>query len=273
MKTQRQKCVFAFLLILPLCVVVTMVILAKLRPRHYPAPTPVSRQRMMNWATQPFKAIEGEVDLQEIVRELPFESTVSLSDEERQILNNAVIDFIKAYQKGTFEAMTKFRLPVETYHYAASITNFMVTRCSIPMAMIQNDPAAAWKALWDIRYKDTFTNYWTGISPSNCEIRVETCTSMPKDLVDTLMIERRVPNVGFIVSGPWFILEPTSQEVLTEMGLIRLATVRILPKPRDDDVVYPVYLRMYWSPKNGKWLPDGLVSAFGRPERKVTLFF
>jgi hypothetical protein len=272
-RIQSRKWVIACLLALPPCLIFCEIKSGKAKLQKPHPPPREQKQTMDGWAAEPFVGLQTGADLRAIVGEMKFESTVALSDEEQKALTNAVVDFIEAYRKGTFEALSKFRIPVKDYHFTRSLTNAMIDHFHIPAATVRDEPMFAFQTWWYTVHKDRlYSNYWIGISPSNCQIRVEESKSITNDLITTLRLGN-VPNVGFVSSRPSIVLEPTLQQVLDENGSIEVATVRIVPKPRDNDVVYPVYLRMYWSPKNGKWLPDGLVSAFSRGERKVTLFF
>lgn len=245
---------------------------AKLR-QPPPPPPPEQKQTMDAWAAQAFVELRPGVDLRKIVEQMPFKSAVSLNNEEQEALTNAVVNFIGAYQTGTFESMAKFRIPVESYHFISSITNAMIKHYKISSRTIQQEPMLAFQTWWSTTHSDKYySNYWIGISPSNCEIRVETFTSITNSLM-TVLHEENVPNVGFVSCDPSIILEPTLQQVLHDNMNVKLATIRVLPKPKDNDVVFPVYVRMYWSPKDKRWLPEGLVIAFSRFERKITPFF
>lgn len=77
---------------------------------------------------------------------------------------------------------------------------------------------------------------------------------------DAIRPMARVEMVGtYLWSGPSVTLEPSREDVFSSAGFVEEATVILLPKLRDDFVSTPVYLFLYWSPGDKKWLPERLV--------------
>jgi hypothetical protein len=82
-----------------------------------------------------------------------------------------------------------------------------------------------------------------------------------------------VNNAG--ISGivtPIFLL-PTRQQIIDQYGFVDVATISVLPKPRDDIAPSKVYLRLYWSPVDKKWLPQNLIMGNSRGNRGPMLLF
>ncbi len=349
------------------------------------------KNRIAKWQNQNFAPLASGQDVHAIVSNLNYHFDVALSPVELQALTNAVFDFINAYHSGTFENFTTFRIPVKNFHFIEGVRNAMQNHFSISAKTIRDNPEMAWKQYWDATIKDSYTNYWVGLSLTNSEIRVENSTCPTNDLfyfvtrgsptftvdsiADITLLARKLrgasekkkvfmhvkshlspatsdilfgghggleearaavvedlnrliqngpiydsnlfegvrlspetknllkqnpkgkdlvrlnrfllvdafpdvlrpgawlENAGISMHSPAICVEPTREEVSKATGgLIKVATMRILPKPRGTDPSYPVYLRWYWSPQDQKWLPEQLVVMFSGP-RGRDLFF
>ena len=206
------------------------------------------------------------------MKQIPYAPGAEATDEEKAALSDAIADLVKAYRDGTLEAMTQFRIPVKPYHFVDSISNAMVKFFHIPEETVRNDPDSAWRTWWQAARGNAYSNCWLAISPAGSLIKVETTDSLAVKLMTKLSRVDQVPSLGFAGTGPVIILEPTPEAELARNGTIKLATVRILPKPRVEDI-YPVYVRYYWASEIKKWLPMELVGANSRRERKLTYFF
>ncbi len=235
-------------------------------------PSAKEQQYIEEWRASPFVNIQTPAEVAEAVKQIPYAPGAEATDEEKAALNGAITDLVKAYRDGTLEAMTQFRIPVKPYHFIDSISNAMVNYFHIQEETVRNDPDSAWRAWWLAAQGNRYSNCWSEISPAGSLIKVETTNSLAVNLMNQLSRVERVPSLGFAGSGPIIVLEPTAEAELARNGTIKLATVRILPKPRVEDI-YPVYVRYYWAPEIKKWLPMGLVGANSRRERKLTYFF
>ncbi len=348
--------------------------------------------RTEKWQSQEFVNISKDEDLKKAVAGFSYNFDEPLSTEEAQALTNAVIDFLTAFQKGTYEAYAKFRAPVNHMHFSEGVSNAMWKVFDIPVATIKNDPAQAFKLYWYASKKNNiFTNYWIAVCVTNSNVRVERSSCPTNDLHDSLTINsptftvdslRDTVGFGLQVQGgadpvinyvksklspstmdlllnhkggsilatraavikdfnrliqegplldvaefkntklsPWtqdllktnpkgdalirlnrfvladalpegilkssawaenigmgwtipsVLLEPSREQVFQAAGgYVKIATIKVFTKPRDNDPIYPVYLRWAWSPKDQKWLPEMLISMYSMP-KKVNLFF
>ena len=263
------------LLIIPTVAMLGAVIHGRYRIRHpLPLPPPPPEQQVLldKWKGQEFVSLEGNVDLGQIVEGFKYVFDEPLSDLQKDELANSLVDFLASYQRGTFESVTKWRIPVTPFRVADSISNAMVANFSIPVSTVLNDLPSAWKQWWASGNHYIFTNYWVGLSVSNCEVRVQRSTEVTNALATTLL-DDKCENVGFVGVQPSILFKHSPEDVLAAEGYLKVVTVRILPKTRNNGVICPVYYRAYWSPQDKKWLPEGLVSAYSRSDRELTLFF
>ena len=356
-------------------------------------PSGVQKERIDKWRSLEFVSLTADVNLRELVGAFNFRLEEPLNAVESEALTNAVDSFIEAFHDGTFEAYTKFRIPVNRFRFADGVNSFIQKKLLLSAEAIEKDPGAAWRKYWDQTAGVRYTNYWNGIAVTNCEVLVEnssiptndlmhsltdhsaaftldsiktlapfavrlanpapsdkvsqflkgkfspetstllaqyvnvksfepTQKALLKDLNDiiqsgpvytperfagvkladeTLMLLKRNPqgqelvrlnrllltdaypkillpytpveNVGFAWRQPCLLLEPSRAELVKADGSVKLATIRMLCKPRDEDPVYPVFLRLYWSPGDQKWLPEQLIAACARRDRRFDLFF
>lgn len=274
MKINRRHVQVALMLVLPLVLLLGIAIAKFRKPRVFPLP-PVQKLLSETWKGQPYIDIRTnqiDLNLNDLVAEIPVKSTIDLEAMEKKALTDAVSDFVEAYQKGTFEAMFRFRFPVKSYAFTKSITNAMYRVFHIPLQKIQEDPKFAFQVWWNETRKDLFTNYWSGLSITESQIRVFQTNSVTNDLTHVLLTVEKVPNLGLSSPHASVLLQPSAEDVLAKYKTIHLAIVKLLPHPRDDEA-YPVYLKLYWSPDDAKWLPQELVTSSSRPDRKVTYFF
>lgn len=82
-----------------------------------------------------------------------------------------------------------------------------------------------------------------------------------------------VANAGFSGVIPNTHLLPTRAQVVKQYGFVDVATIAILPKPRDNFAPSKVYIRSYWSPEDKKWLPQQMIMADARGDRGPMLHF
>ncbi len=79
-------------------------------------------------------------------------------------------------------------------------------------------------------------------------------------------------NIGMGWRDPSVLLEPSREQVLKAVGHVKIATLRVFPKPRGSYPIFPVYVRWFWSPEDRTWLPEQLVCMYSRP-LEFQLFF
>jgi hypothetical protein len=68
-------------------------------------------------------------------------------------------------------------------------------------------------------------------------------------------------------------LEPSREEILKKNAYLKTATIKVLCQPKDNGPVFPMYLRLYWSPEGGKWLPEQLIGVYSRRDRRFDPVF
>jgi hypothetical protein len=73
-----------------------------------------------------------------------------------------------------------------------------------------------------------------------------------------------VDNVGMTVPGSMIVVRPSRMEILESNGSLKVATITILPKLRDNYASVPVYLSLYWSPTDKKWIPEKVIVVSSR---------
>jgi hypothetical protein len=362
-------------------------------PESQPRPVAgIQKDRVEKWKSQQFYSMTDQTDFREMIAGFDIQLRVDLDARERENLTNAAASFLAAFQKGTYEEFTKFRIPVKTFHFSRGVSNYIRKELSIPVETIRGDPFTAWKKYWDTTVGDKFSNYWVGISITNCEIIVERSKSPTNDLKDSLSqssplfaidsirvlapLAKRikeaeptdkisqhitlqlsdntrnlllsyhptyftevqkallndlnriiqsgalyeparfanvklsegtmkllkenpqgaelvrlnrmllvdaypyalspyspVENVGMTWSTPMIELEPSREEILKKNAFIKTATIKVLCQPKDNLPVFPIYLRLYWSPEGEKWLPEQLIGVYSRRDRRFDLVF
>ena len=70
--------------------------------------------------------------------------------------------------------------------------------------------------------------------------------------------------MGLRDNEPTVDLQPSREQVLKSAGFVKVATIRVLPKLRNNLESVPVYLFLYWAPNEKKWLPERLALMSSR---------
>jgi hypothetical protein len=271
----QRRWFVAILLAVPTIAMIVAILFAKKRmesPVSIPPP-PIDQQHLMNeWKNQPFIDLQNGIKADEIVKGIRFTFNERLDDIQRAALTNAVINFVAAYKVGTFDSITKWRIPAASFYFSASVSNAMVNRYSIPAATVRDRPLEAWHAWWSATYKDWFTNFWTSISVTSCWVDVSKSMASSNDL-ETDLTRLKSGNVGWVKLFPGILFDQSPDRIFAANNSITLATIQLLVNQRGDPLPFPIYLRLYWSPEDNEWLPQSLVEAYARPDRLGNLFF
>ena len=237
----------------------------KLRP-----PPPKVQHLMDKWRSQEFVKLDPLDDggMQSVVERISFSYPPSVGPQEAVQLTNAVVNLLRAYSGGSFDSLTQFRFPIKDFYYSTVFSDYLKKGLSIPEKTVKEHPEEAWQIYWEARMKNRLTNYWVGLSVSNSLVSVEEVAKMTNTLLE---VAQKSENVGTTKLVPIAFFVSSPDKILSEYGSLKVATIRVLPETKTDlagDPIYPVYTRLYWSPKDGKWLFESMVSTWARPEGK-----
>jgi len=145
-----------------------------------------SLDRLAKWKAEGFVSLTNDDTVRAVVGVLDFRLDETLNSEQLITLTNAAVDLIGAFQNGGFEDYTKFRIPVNKFHFSPGVSNAMQQRYSISAQAIRDDPAAAWKQYWNVVVSNHYSNYWVGVSVTNSFVHVERSLSPTNDLAYSL---------------------------------------------------------------------------------------
>ncbi|HWC58304.1 MAG TPA: hypothetical protein VHC44_01325 [Verrucomicrobiae bacterium] len=269
------KLFWVVLWVLPIAGLITTIAISKHRPgllkQGKLRPPPPKVQRLMDkWHSQEFVKLDSLDDggMQSVVERISFSYPPSVHPQEAAQLTNTVVNFLRAYSEGSFDSLTQFRFPIKDFYYSTVFGDYLKKGLSIPEQTVKEHPEEAWQVYWQARIKNRLTNYWVGLSVSNSSVAVE---EVPKLTNTLLQVVQKLENVGTINPVPFAFFVSSPDKVSSEYGSLKVATIRVLPETKlgeAGDPVYPVYARLYWSPKDGKWLFESMVSTWARPEGK-----
>lgn len=231
---------------------------------------------LADWATGSFVPITTNDDFKQKLESIPVLATnVTLTQTQVEELHESIHDFVLAYHVGTYEAYSKFRLPVKYNGASSRIIEFEKERLKklFPDKDLQHEvPEVVNKEWWD---------YWDGlrdkaISPSlrlkyctRClqevdiergKIFVEQVTHLPKALNYYVT---SFSNVGYSDSNPTFMFDPSPETLATKEGKVIIAVVSLIFK-HPVDPPYPLYCRFYWVDSEKKWVPFELAGAYAQ---------
>jgi hypothetical protein len=277
----KWRSIWVILLILPSLVLVGLVAWKKSAPHPQYSSIrrndPSDRDRIVKsplldkWAAQEFVDFTNHVDLRAVIDQLPISSNVSLDPKQKDALLASLTHMVGYYYEGDFENYAAFRFVADT-HLTRAMENFCRGQLALPKNLFDEGPKSVLKEYWSKMMARSFAGFWVGLSITNSQIQVQSYTNWT-DRAKWMGQMKGVENVGVISITGVLDYVSSPDQLLSREGNVKMATIKLLPKTGDHDVIYPVYVRFYWSPPDQAWLPYQMCSAYSGLPRKRTIWF
>lgn len=224
------------------------------------------------WASHDYIPIEHTGEFQRAMSLIRIKDEAGRPNKDAaQALSGAIKDFLCAYHDGTYEAFSRFVLPVtniapnpEQQRGRVEIVQKLWKQLKIHSVppISENDAASVLRAFWKLcngphdrsalgADADYYrTDFLEAIAVGQSEIRVFEGTALPA--IASYASEQE--SIGFFRDSHSIVFEPSVASLVSRDGTVRFALARLQLKTKSDPPM-PVLILYYWVPDHGKWLP------------------
>lgn len=265
--------VFPFVPVVLLLVVLLLHKSHRARMEHGVVFSPAQVKILKAWASLEYTPIDHTPAFRDAVCSLHIADDSRYPDERpARALPITILDFLYAYHDGTWEAFSRFAIPITNITVSPErlrsrfdvLQNLKkLLKLQNTLAISENDAISILRGFWELCNgpydrsvlgddADYFrTDFLEAVAFERSAAHVKVSTAQPS-LYSHAMIPEE--SIGFFHEKHSVIFEPSVSSLTAQEGLVRFAVVKLQVKTKSDPPM-PVFISYYWVPGYEKWLP------------------